>query len=98
MKLGLPAPNVAIQTPQKEIDPTWYGKLKQIEAFLAGNAIGDGALATTATTGFAFLPTCAGPPTGVPLAKPGFAPAVVDTTNHKLWIYVGGSWKGVVLT
>ncbi len=53
---------------------------------------GDGAaLATTATSGFMYVPTCAGPPTGVPVAKPGLLPIVVDSTNHKLYFF-SGSW------
>lgn len=52
-----------------------------------------GALATTATDGFLYIPTCAGTPTGVPTAFTGGIPLVYDTTGHKLWIYDGG-WKG----
>jgi len=61
-----------------------------------GAAVG-GALATTATTGFFYIPTCAGAPTGVPAATyTGLVPMIYDTTNHKFWIY-DGAWKGVVL-
>jgi hypothetical protein len=60
----------------------------------AGNVtIGGGALATTATNRFFYAPTCAGVPTGVPTAKTGFAPVVIDTTNHRLYFYSGGSWR-----
>lgn len=99
MKLVLPAQSVPIQK-ETGIDPVWYEKLKQIEAFIAGNAIGNGLLVTTATSGHAYLPTCAGAPTGVPVAKAGFVAAVYDTTNHKLWVYdtVTNTWRGVVLT
>jgi hypothetical protein len=55
--------------------------------------IGGGALATTATNGFLYVPTCAGTPTGTPTAKSGFAPIVVNTTNNKLYFYSGGSWR-----
>jgi len=55
--------------------------------------IGTASLATTATDGFPYIPTCAGTPTGVPTAVTGFAPMVVDSTNSKLYVYVGGSWK-----
>lgn len=51
------------------------------------------ALATTATTGFAYIPTCAGTPTGVPTAVTGLAPLVVNTTNNKLYFYSGGAWR-----
>jgi hypothetical protein len=50
------------------------------------------ALATTATSGHHYVPTCAGTPTGVPAAITGFAAIVYDTTAHKLWIYDAG-WK-----
>lgn len=33
MKIVLPAQNIAIQTPTSEINPTWYEKLKALEAF-----------------------------------------------------------------
>lgn len=59
-----------------------------------GNIVpGSGALATTATDGFLYIPTCAGTPTGVPTAYSGRVPIVFDTTNNKLYIYDGG-WLG----
>jgi hypothetical protein len=56
-------------------------------------AIGGGTLATTATNGFLYVPTCAGTPTGTPTAKSGYAPIVVNTTNNKLYFYSGGAWR-----
>ena len=56
-------------------------------------AIGGGTLATTATNGFLYVPTCAGVPTGTPTAKSGYAPIVVNTTNNKLYFYSGGAWR-----
>jgi hypothetical protein len=60
-----------------------------------GNVVagGSAALATTATNGFLYVPTCAGVPTGVPTAITGMAPIVVNTTNNKLYFYSGGSWR-----
>jgi hypothetical protein len=60
-----------------------------------GNVIagGSAALATTATDGFLYVPTCAGTPTGTPTAITGMAPIVVDTTNHKLYFRSGGVWR-----
>jgi len=49
-----------------------------------------GVLALTATTGFIYLPTCAGTPTGVPAG--GNGATVYDTTANKLWTYNSG-WK-----
>ena len=54
--------------------------------------VGTAALATTATDGFLYIPTCAGLPTGVPTTKTGRAPLIYDTTNNHLYIYNGG-WK-----
>lgn len=64
----------------------------------AGNVVvGTAALATTATDGFLYIPTCAGTPTGVPTAYTGRAPLIFDTSANKLWAYDGG-WIGVVLS
>jgi len=52
-----------------------------------------GALATNATDGFTYIPTCAGTPTGVPTTQTGQVAMIYDTTNHKFYIYDGG-WKG----
>lgn len=55
------------------------------------------ALATNATDGFTYIPTCAGAPSGVPTAYTGKTAMVFDTTNNKLMIYDGG-WIGVTLS
>lgn len=54
---------------------------------------GLGAVATNATNGFLYVPTCAGTPAGTPTTKTGFAPIVVDTTNNKVYFYSGGAWR-----
>ena len=62
----------------------------------AGNrsiALGAGAVATNATSGFVYVPTCAGLPTGTPETYTGRAAIVVDTTNNKLYFYSGGAWR-----
>lgn len=58
-----------------------------------GVVVGTAALTTTATDGFLYVPTCAGQPTGTPTSRTGTAPIVVDTTNHKLYFYSGGTWR-----
>jgi len=60
-----------------------------------GNIVagGSAALATNATNGFLYVPTCAGTPTGTPTAITGMAPIVVNTTNNKLYFYSGGAWR-----
>ena len=50
-------------------------------------------LATTATEGFLYVPTCAGVPTGVPVTVTGRAPIVVNSTNNQLYFYSGGAWR-----
>lgn len=57
---------------------------------------GSGALSTSATTGFIYMPTCAGTPTGSPSSHTGTVPFVYDTTNNKICIYSGGAWKKTV--
>ena len=54
--------------------------------------------ANSATTGYLYLPSCAGPPTGVPV-RAGLARValVFDTTNSKLWAFINSAWKGVVV-
>lgn len=61
--------------------------------FRGTTVVGAAALATTATDGFLYVPTCAGAPTGTPTTRSSTAPIVVDTTNHKLYFYSGGTWR-----
>jgi len=56
-------------------------------------ALGAGAVATNSTSGFVYVSTCAGAPTGVPESYTGRAPIVIDTTNNKLYFYSGGVWR-----
>jgi hypothetical protein len=60
--------------------------------------IGSAAIATNATDGFLYIPTCAGPATGTPTAYGGRAPMVFDSTNNKLYIYNPATfaWKSTV--
>lgn len=53
----------------------------------------EAALATGATDGHMYIPTCAGTPTGAPTAYTGKVAMIFDTTNNKLYIYDGG-WLG----
>lgn len=62
--------------------------------FKSGSVICSGAaLATNATTGFLYIPTCAGTPTGAPDAQTGTVAMIYDTSNNKLYIY-NAAWKG----
>jgi hypothetical protein len=70
----------------------------QALADAAGNlTLGGGALSTSATDGFPYIPACAGTPVGTPAAKTGMVPVVYDSTNNKLYVYNGG-WKAVTLS
>lgn len=69
---------------------SWIGVLTQDAS---GNVtMGTAAIATTATDGFLYVPSCAGVPTGTPTTKTGQVPIVADSTNNKLYIYSGGAW------
>lgn len=60
----------------------------------SGNVlVNTAAIATTATDGFLYVPSCAGTPTGTPTTYTGRVPIVVDTTNNKLYFYSGGAWR-----
>jgi hypothetical protein len=61
--------------------------------FRGATVVGSSALATNATDGFLYIPTCAGTPTGTPASYGSTAPLVVDSTNNKLYFYSGGTWR-----
>lgn len=71
------------------------GLTKVFELTSLGNVVlgAQAALATSATNGHTYIPTCAGTPTGVPTAYTGKVAMVYDTTNNKFYIYNAG-WKG----
>lgn len=76
---------MAVQLQQFAKETLWR---KQV-----ASRLGSASLATTATTGFLYAPSCAGVPTGVPVAVAGMAPIVIDETNHRLYFYSGGAWR-----
>lgn len=59
-----------------------------------GIVCANAALATTATAGFLYIPSCAGTPTGTPTTETGTIPIVYDSTNSKLYRYNSG-WAEV---
>jgi hypothetical protein len=67
--------------------------IRMVFPFGGSTVVGTAALATNATDGFLYVPTCAGQPTGTPTTQTGTAPIVVDTTNNKLYFYSGGQWR-----
>lgn len=74
---------------------TFFSKTLVSGSMVVNN--GGSALATTATTGFLYIPTCAGTPTGTPAANAGSVPLVYDTTGNALNIYRGGAWHAVAI-
>jgi hypothetical protein len=75
---------------------TWNGAARGERARIpaaGGMVVGTAALATSATDGFLYVPTCAGTPTGVPTTQTGTAAIVINTTNNKLYFYSGGAWR-----
>ncbi len=73
---------------------TTTSRTERFRITTGGNKVcGPAALATNATDGFLYIPTCAGTPTGVPTAYTGQVAMIFDTTNNKFYIY-DGSWLG----
>ena len=62
--------------------------------------IGLGAIATTATDGFLYIPSCAGTPTGTPTDYSNTSAIVHDTTNNRIYLYdhVSNAWQYAALT
>lgn len=69
-----------------------------------GNVVVNGSgstLATNTTSGFLCLTGCAGTPTGAPASgaiPTGAIPVIVDTTNNRLYLRIGSTWRYTTLT
>jgi hypothetical protein len=57
--------------------------------------LGTGALATSATDGFIYIPASAGAPTGTPNTFAGRVPLSFDTNANALKFYSTGAWRSV---
>lgn len=55
-------------------------------------------LAQNSTSGFLYIPTISGQPTGTPLNSTKGTPLAFDPANNKVWFYNGTSWKGTVIS
>jgi len=55
-------------------------------------SIGKAAVATNATDGFLYITSCPGTPTGTPTGITGRVPLVADSSNNKIYAYLGGAW------
>jgi hypothetical protein len=68
--------------------------IERLSVDSSGNvALGTMALGTTATNGFLYVSGMPGVPTGIPTAKTGRSPILVDTANNTFYFYSGGSWR-----
>lgn len=57
--------------------------------------LGEPELATDASTGFLWIPTCAGVPTGTPDPVPGMMPLVADSLTGIIYRHDGLNWTAV---
>ncbi len=57
--------------------------------------LGQPSLATDATRGFLYIPTCAGVPTGVPETQAGMMPVVGNSLTGAIYRFHGGAWAAV---
>jgi len=48
---------------------------------------------TTMACGFTHIPSADGAPTGAPTNPSGNVPMYYDSTNHKIYVYSGGTWR-----
>lgn len=48
---------------------------------------------TGMSSGFTHIPAAAGAPTGAPTNPTGNVPMYYDSTNHKIYVYSGGTWR-----
>jgi hypothetical protein len=74
----------------------YSNSIKRLSLDTAGNVVlgaAAGAISTSATDGFTYVPSCAGTPTGTPTSKSGMIPIVIDSTNHRFYFFSGGSWR-----
>lgn len=69
-----------------------YIQIDTTKVHLVGDAVllAAGGLATTATSSFPYMPSCAGVPTGVPNAFANLQPFVYDRTNDDFYVYNAG--------
>lgn len=63
--------------------------------YKGGFIVGAGALATNATDGFLYFPSCPGVPTGTPTAQGAAVPYVTDSLTGQLYAYISGAWTAV---
>lgn len=82
---GAGAATIALATNSLQIKPNTAGFVDF--GFCAG------AYATNATDGFPTMPTCAGAATGAASVAAGQAAFIYDSTNNKIYVRSGGTWR-----
>jgi hypothetical protein len=82
------------------VDNVWVGTFAVSSNRLLidsrGNIVlgGSGAVSTSATDGFTYIPTCAGTPSGTPSTFSGKSAIIYDTTNNRFYTYNSG-WQNL---
>lgn len=61
----------------------------------ANYVFGGHTTSTADTDGFVYIPSVAGVPAGTPTAYTGTAPLTLDSTNNRLYGYLGGAWRNL---
>ncbi|NCU72398.1 MAG: hypothetical protein EBY66_05225 [Candidatus Fonsibacter lacus] len=69
----------------------FYGGGTARNYFAGGVEVVSGA--TNMTSGFTHIPSAAGAPTGAPTNPSGNVPMYYDSTNNKIYVYSGGTWR-----
>lgn len=78
--------------------PNSANNIVSLNVTVNGNVVvGNAAIATNATDGFLYVPTCNGVPSGTPTSYTGRCPLVYDTADNRLYVYNGG-WKQVAMS
>jgi hypothetical protein len=87
-----PSNNCQIRTAQA-VPILFYTSAAQRMSIDANGNIFGTAGTTSMTNGFFYIPGAAGVPSGTPTAVANRFPAYVDTTNNRLYIHNGTSWR-----
>ena len=75
-----------------------YSNNNQTVYINRGNVVMGGAISTSATDGYVYIPTVPGVAAGVATAYAGCVPMVYDTSTNRLAIRSGGVWRSTLLS
>lgn len=87
--------NTGIMFPAADTVAVITSATERMRVDASGNVrIGTRALATNATEGFLYIPTCPGLPTGVPsVSVTGLVPIIYNTSNNRLYVFSSAEWR-----